>query len=103
MKKTLLTIFFCLFMCSIANAEYAWVLWLRSIPAMSDHGPHDWSIQEAFPKYEQCLEKEKSEYSEWEKISKNMRANWSCFNHYPYFIYCKEVKEGKTIDLYQYE
>jgi hypothetical protein len=103
MKKILLAVVFIICFSGLANAQSAWVLWLRSIPNMSDYGGHDWSIQEAFPKYEQCLEKEKLEYSEWEKLSQNLGTDWSCFNHYPYFIYCKKVKEGKTIDLYQYE
>jgi hypothetical protein len=64
MKMILLAIMFCL-VPNIANAEGSWVLW----EGTTELGlPCEWKIVAAYPKYEQCIERQKKDF---EIIKKN--------------------------------
>ncbi len=68
MKKIFLTVIFCLFMSTIANAQCAWVLWelLELATFTSGNVKHNefWIFVEATQKYEQCLENQKRLFEE---------------------------------------
>lgn len=65
MKRILLAILLCLFSSSTANAECAWVLWERQY-LQNEEGkvvnPGEWGIVSAYPKYEQCFERQKQQF-----------------------------------------
>jgi hypothetical protein len=62
MKRILLTIMFCLFLSSIANAKIAWVLWWSN----SNDGYFHWQVVNFFPSYEECKQAQRIK-CEWAK------------------------------------
>jgi hypothetical protein len=50
----------------MANAQCAWVLWEKSNISPSP----DWQIISAFPKYEQCIERQESEFNKIKELYK---------------------------------
>lgn len=70
MKRGLLAIVFCLFLClfmsGVANCQGAWVLW----EGTTELGlPCEWKILAAFPEYDQCIERHEKYF---EIIKKNL-------------------------------
>jgi hypothetical protein len=64
MKRILLAISVCL-LANIANAEGAWVLWERT----TELGlPSEWKIVVAYPKHEQCIERQKKDFEIIKKV-----------------------------------
>ena len=58
MKEVLLAIFICL-LANAASAEGAWVLWEK----ITESGlPSEWKTVVAYPKYEQCIERQKKDF-----------------------------------------
>jgi hypothetical protein len=74
MKRFLLALLLCFFLCSTARAECAWVLWFRESPTL----PHDWEhwkINEAFPTYKDCSDAQERSFLSLRSTLKNLKKS----------------------------
>lgn len=109
MKRVLLTIIFCLFASSMANAQCAWVLYER-VSHNLGHKEGKWELRIAFPSYNECLEAKESEVRAlgemmggWPKFEERNQGNkgWVKINPGFNVILWDEKRQEFTIWEYQ--
>jgi hypothetical protein len=70
-KKFLIAIIFSFIMSSMAEAECAWVLWLKHCSFVAKTGENlkcEWELNEAYPTHEQCMSVRENIWTGYKKM-----------------------------------
>jgi len=66
-----LAIIFCVLIGNIANAQCAWVLWLKHCSFITKSGENmrcEWTLEEAYPIYEQCMKARENSWTGYKQM-----------------------------------